>query len=77
MQHVLRIPNGILHYSSTDAKFRLPDGRPVYMEFHQYCGPMFMHKGDEIEYCPTDENDPIWDQFEGWWEAKGKHIYVK
>lgn len=76
MQHTLRIPNGFVHYSTTDAKFRLPDGRPVYMEFHRYCGPMFMLSDGVTNWEPEDENDPIWPQFEGWWEAKGKQIYA-
>lgn len=77
MQHTLRIPNGLLHYSTSDAVFRDMRGKPVTMEFHRYCGPFFFI-GEDEPYFPdveTPEGKFIWDQFDGWWEAKGKKQY--
>lgn len=73
MQHTVNIDNGLLTYSSVDAIFRLPTKEPVAMEFHYFCGPMFMLKSD-VEYYP-EEDDPIWEQFYGWFEAVGKEKY--
>lgn len=77
MQHSMRIPNGILHYSSTDAIFRSLEGSPIAMEFHHYCGPAFFSKEEEAYYPEGDtpEGSFLWDQFDGWWKAKGKDIY--
>ncbi|UUW39895.1 hypothetical protein VP14_208 [Vibrio phage VPMCC14] len=48
MQHTIKIPNGILHYSTVDLEFEF-EGRTCYMEFHHYCGPMFYWKRSEDE----------------------------
>lgn len=40
-QHTMRIPNGILHYSTVDLIFEF-EGKPCHMVFHRYCGPFFM-----------------------------------
>jgi hypothetical protein len=63
----------IVHVSTVDAVFRDSEGRPVAMEFHPYCGPAFLDRDEEPVY--PDEGDSLWDQFDGWWEAKGKAIY--
>jgi hypothetical protein len=72
---------GIVHYSTVNAVFTTKKGQNVAMEFHRFCGPMFMI--DDEEYMPTYSEDPdsewkhLWDQFEGWWAAKGKAQYSK
>lgn len=78
MQHSIRIPNGIMHYSSVDAIFRKLSGEPIAMEFHHYCGPFFLTK-DEEDWLPKEDSlewVSLWKQFYGWWEAKGKTIYI-
>ena len=72
--------NGILHVSTTDAIFRTLDGKPIAMEFHHYCGPSFFLKDDTSDWIPeidSDEWHNLWQQFYGWWDAKGKAIYQK
>lgn len=79
-QHTLVLGDGTrIHYGSNDAVFRSLDGKPVIMEFHHFCGPMFtIEDDDEGGFIPdndTPEGKHIWDQFDGWWEAKGKKKY--
>ena len=68
MQHTMMFNNARVHYSTVDAVFRALDGRPISMEFHRYCGPMFFtREGDD--YMPeedTPEWDNLWHQFNGW-----------
>ena len=74
MEHVMRILNGIVHYSTVDAVFRDEEGKSVMMEFHHFCGPHFYYDEMDGGHCPEDF---VWNQFNGWWEAKGKAIYHK
>lgn len=71
IEHV-RYPEAIVHYSTVDAVFRDEYGVPVLMSFHPFCGPSFEING--ADWMP-DEDDPVWDQFNGWWNAKGKALY--
>lgn len=74
--HALHFGTGILHYSTVDAVFRTLDGRPVAMEFHRYLGPFFSLEDGDGGWLPdvgTPEWDHLWDQFNGWWRAKGRH----
>lgn len=72
VEHV-RYANTIVHYSVIDAVFRAEDGSPVSMSFHHFCGPSF-EDSDGKDVC-LDEDDAIWTQFNGWWEAKGRSKY--
>jgi hypothetical protein len=63
----------IVHFSVVDAVFRDEAGAPVPMSFHPFCGPAFEDAQGGSVY--PDEDDPLWDQFNGWWEAKGRRIY--
>jgi len=78
MQHTARVLGAIVHYSTTDAVFRAIDGRPIAMEFHRYCGPFFSIEFDDWNYMPKEDSpewDSLWNQFYGWWEAKGRRQY--
>ena len=77
--HMMRMANGFVHYSTTDAIFRTIDGRPVVMEFHRFCGPMFSLEDNDGGWMPdegSEEWDNLWPQFDGWWNAKGKKQYL-
>lgn len=67
--------DGIVHYSTVDAVFCNEAGEPISMSFHPFCGPVFEDTDDKPVY--PDEDDPLWEQFNGWWEAKGRAIYRK
>ena len=52
-------PSGRLHVG----------GRYVTVDMHPYCGPSFSYEAYPHEnYDPTDENDPIWPEFEKWFK---------
>ena len=76
---MMRLDNGgFLHYSTVDAIFRDVDKKPISMEFHNYCGPMFSKVEGDGGYMPKEDTLEwynLWKQFEGWWNAKGKAIY--
>lgn len=57
---MMRIPNGFLHYSTTDLEFEF-EGKPCTMEFHRYCGPLFMRQ----EYT-KEEVDRIYEETGEW-----------
>ena len=78
MQHTIVMQSGArVHYNSVDAIFRTLEGLPIALEFHYFCGPMFLDKEDE--YWLPEENTlewyNLWSQYEGWWKAKGQYIY--
>lgn len=75
MQHAIHFQNGIVHYSTTDAVFRDVDGTPVTMEFHSYLGPFFSRNNWNDGGFIPEEDSPLWKQFYGWWNAKGKKTY--
>tara|TARA_Y100000817_G_scaffold280132_1_gene243944 strand:+ start:289 stop:594 length:306 start_codon:yes stop_codon:yes gene_type:complete len=57
-----------------DAVFRDSEGNPVIMSFHPYLGPIFEDKdGVALDHV----SDLLWEQFDGWWNAKGKDLYPK
>jgi len=77
-QHAMRFDGGIVHYGTNDAIFRSVEGRPIAMEFHRYCGPFFSLEENDGGYMPdqdTPEWTNLWNQFDGWWNAKGKRLY--
>lgn len=79
-QHYMRIPGGVVHYSTTDAVFRTLDGSPITMEFHHFCGPLFSMKDGDGGWLPdekTPEWDNLWRQFDGWWKSKGAAKYKR
>ena len=69
---------GHIALSTIDATFRYND-KKVNMYFHNYLGPRFfiLENKEEIDFYPGEEDEykDLWDQFGGWWDAKGKHIY--
>jgi hypothetical protein len=81
-QHTMRIPNGILHYSSVDLEFEF-EGEHTYMEFHHYCGPSFYTlKGDGYEdwIYPDDSPryDKLWKIFYEWFnKPEQQHLHYK
>lgn len=71
-QHVLRVPQGFIHYSTVDLEFEF-EGKPTCMEYHHYCGPNFYHLGDngEEEFIYPDEDkrwDELWETFDTWYQ---------
>ena len=41
----------------------------IWLSFHEYCGPAFYTDSGMSElYEPADENDPVWPEFEKWFE---------
>ena len=73
MQHSAFFNGGVVHYSTTDAVFRTLDGRPIAMEFHRFCGPMF--NIDKIDndwaWLPEEDSEEwvnLWRQFDGWYK---------
>jgi hypothetical protein len=77
-QYTYKQPGMILTYSSNDAIFRKLDCTPIAMEYHKFLGPFFSLTYDDGGWLPevdTPEWDHLWNQFDGWWEAKGKHLY--
>ena len=43
------------------------NGRYIYLEFHEYCGPSFSYdQAGNKPYEPVDENDPVWPAFDKW-----------
>lgn len=81
-QHVMKIPNGILHYSTVDLEFEL-EGKPTYMEFHHYCGPSFYHlniHGEEDFIYPDDSPryEKLWEIFSEWFNRpEQQHLHYK
>lgn len=79
MRHVIELEGGgRIHYSTIDAVFRSLEGKPIAMEFHHYCGPFFSIEMDDFNWLPEEDSpewDHLWDQFQGWWDAKGRSIY--
>jgi len=69
---------GHIALSTIDAKFKF-DGKPVRMYFHNYLGPSFyiIENGEEVDFYPGEEPEyeDLWNQFNGWWESKGKTLY--
>lgn len=62
----IRVQNGIVCISPHG---RLHVGnRYIWVDFHEYCGPLFYTKeqGNDIEYIPIDDNDPVWEKFDEW-----------
>lgn len=67
-----------MHVSTCDAVFTTIDGQKVRMEFHPYCGPAFFIGEQDIYHTEdTPYWDHIWNQFNGWWKAKGKAKYSR
>ena len=58
-QHVMKIPDGFLHYSTVDLEFEF-EGKPCCMEFHRYCGPFFYWKRSEDEIEKLFEETGKW-----------------
>lgn len=49
------------------------NGKYVYVEFHEYCGPFFFKDyGGSVEYIPQDEDDPVWPEFTKWYDKYQK-----
>lgn len=71
------IRGSVLIYN-IDATFR-HSGEKINMYFHNYMGPSFftVNNGKEEDFYPGEEEKYVhlWKQFDGWWEAKGKHLY--
>ncbi len=65
----------LIHYSTVDAVFRNEADEPISMSFHPFCGPAF-EDADQAPIYP-DEDDPLWEQFNGWWVAKGRALHHK
>lgn len=71
-QHVLRTPQGFIHYSTVDLEFEF-EGKSTCMEFHHYCGPSFYHLNvhGEEEFIYPDEDkrwDALWETFDNWYQ---------
>lgn len=88
-QHAMKIPQGILHYSSVDLEFEF-EGKHTYMEFHHYCGPSFYTMKtvedkygsweEEVWIYPDDSEqyDTLWEEFYKWFNAaEQKHLHFK
>ena len=69
---------GHISFQTIDATFR-HNGQKVNMYFHRYLGPSFylLEDGEERDFYPDEAKEfaPVWDQFHGWWKAKGREIY--
>lgn len=64
-QKCVRIPNGIMTVSETDARM-MWKGDLIEIEMHPFCGPMFMKDGEEFT-PPTDE---LSEDFHKFWTAE-------
>lgn len=65
--------NGVVGFICVNDQIRFHVGnRYVWMSWHDYTGPSFYtkEKGREVEYDPTDENDPVWAPFGVWLEKR-------
>lgn len=60
--------NGIKTIVCTYPWGRLHVGnRYIWIDFHPYCGPSFSYMNGNA-YEPEDENDPVWPEFEKWFQ---------
>lgn len=83
-QHTERFGNGFVTYSTVDAEFQF-EGKLTYMEFHNYCGPMFYTKLSEEEYETEYErlilegktNAAYWLSHEQWLEPDDSDRWAK
>jgi len=60
----------ICSHITGEAIFHDEKGRPVYMEFHSYCGPMFIYADREDGGFIPGEESVLWEQFDKWESEK-------
>lgn len=67
--------NGIVVCYSDNVGRLHVGNRYIWVDYHRMCGPSFSYDANGNKpYDPIDENDPIWDVFQVWYEKHIKNI---